>query len=121
MSESIFIKSFKNPDEVKAPNLAKAEVVDFGGKRVTRITLEPGWKWSVCNKPLAGTDSCQVSHIGVVHSGRMKIVHDDGSEKEVGPGEAYTIAPGHDAWVVGDESVHTYEFEMDSETWSGDS
>jgi hypothetical protein len=30
---------------------------------------------------------------------------DDGREKECGPGEAYVIPPGHDAWVVGDEPV----------------
>ena len=37
--------------------------------------------------------------------------HDDGTEAEIGPGQAYEIAPGHDAWVVGDESFVGYEFE----------
>ena len=30
---------------------------------------------------------------------------EDGTEKEFGPGDAYVILPGHDAWVVGDEPV----------------
>ena len=28
----------------------------------------------------------------------------DGSELEVGPGDAYIFEPGHDAWVLGDEA-----------------
>jgi hypothetical protein len=30
---------------------------------------------------------------------------DDGSEDEFGPGEVSLLPPGHDAWVVGTESV----------------
>ena len=37
--------------------------------------------------------------------------HEDGSEGEIGPGEAYVIEPGHDAWVVGDEAFVGFEFE----------
>ena len=42
--------------------------------------------------------------------GTIKIVHDDGSEMTVSAGEAFSCAPGHDAWVVGDEEVVSYEF-----------
>ena len=44
------------------------------------------------------------------------VTHEDGSSIEVGPGDAYTFAPGHDAWVVGEEQFVGYEF--DSETAS---
>lgn len=37
--------------------------------------------------------------------------HEDGSEAEVGPGEAYVIEPAHDAWVVGDERFVAFESE----------
>jgi hypothetical protein len=40
----------------------------------------------------------------------MKIVHDDGSEAEVGPGDIVAIQPGHDAWVVGDEPCVSVDF-----------
>ena len=40
--------------------------------------------------------------------------HEDGSEAEVGPGEAYVIEPGHDPWVVGDERFVAFEFESHS-------
>ena len=72
-------------------------------QRAARFTFEPGWKWSECVKPVAGTESCQVRHVGVVQSGRTHVVHEDGTEAEAGPGEAFVIEPGHDAWVVGDE------------------
>ena len=44
-------------------------------------------------------------------SGRLHVVHDDGSEVEAGPGGVYVIEPGHDAWVAGSEPVIAYEFE----------
>ena len=59
-------------------------------------------------------DSCQVRHVGVVQSGRLAVRHEDGSEVEVGPGQAYVIASGHDAWVVGDERFVALEFESRS-------
>ena len=49
--------------------------------------------------------------VGIVQSGRIAVRHDDGTEGEVGPGQAYVIEPGHDAWVVGDEAFVGFEFE----------
>jgi cupin domain len=69
-----------------------------------------GWRWSENVKPIAGTDSCQVSHLGYCISGRMRVTMNDGSEHEVGPGMAFAIAPGHDAAVVGDEACVTIDF-----------
>jgi uncharacterized cupin superfamily protein len=67
--------------------------------------------------PKVGTDSCQANHIGAVVSGRMHVVHGDGSTMEVGPGDAYVIPPDHDAWVVGDEAFVGYEFDS-AETYA---
>ena len=39
---------------------------------------------------------------------------DAAAEGEAGPGDAYVIEPGHDAWVVGDETFVGYEFESKS-------
>ena len=95
------VRTFNAPDETRRPEKTQVDVVKMGGNTAARLTLEPGWKWSECIKPLVGTESCQVRHVGVVQSGRMHVVHDDGTESEIGPGEAYVIEPGHDAWVVG--------------------
>jgi hypothetical protein len=104
-------KSFESPDETRAPDKTKVEVVDLGGVKAARMTLQPGWRWSECIKPVAGTDSCQARHVGTVLSGRIHVKHDDGTEAEMGPGEAYVIEPGHDAWIVGNEPLVGFEFE----------
>jgi hypothetical protein len=85
-------------------------VLKIGGQTIGRGTFEPGWRWSNDVKPLAGTDSCQVSHLAYVVSGRMGIRMDDGSEVKIGPGDVFACPPGHDAWVVGDQSCVSVDF-----------
>lgn len=104
-------RSFDSPDETRTPDKTKVEVVDLGGPKAARLTAQPGWKWSECIKPVVGGDSCQTRHLGVVLSGKMHIVHTDGTEGDIGAGEAYAIEPGHDAWVVGDAEFVGYEFD----------
>lgn len=105
--------SFDSPDETRTLEKTRVEVVRLGGaSTAARLSLEPGWRWSECVKPAAKTDSCQVRHLGVVQSGQLTVRHDDGSEVELGPGEAYVIEPGHDAWVTGDEPFVALEFEQ---------
>jgi hypothetical protein len=105
---------FDSPDETRTPEKTRVDVVRLGDTTAARMTFEPGWKWSECVKPVAGTDSCQVRHVGIAQSGRMVVRHEDGTEVEVGPGDAYVIEPGHDAWVVGDEGFVGFEFESRS-------
>jgi hypothetical protein len=62
-------------------------------------------------KPVVGTDSCQAHHVGFIQSGTLHVIHEDGTELELGPGSTYEILPGHDAWVVGDETCLAFEFE----------
>jgi hypothetical protein len=104
-------RDFSSPDETRTPDKTRVEVVRMGGSTAARFTFEPGWRWSECVKPVVGTDSCQVRHVGLVQTGRMAVRHEDGSEVEIEAGSAYVIEPGHEAWVVGDERVVAYEFE----------
>ena len=105
------VKNFDSPDEVRPfEGKGQAEVVVVGGRTIGRATFEPGWRWSNNVKPIAGTDSCEVSHLGYVISGRMRVFMDDGSEKEVGPGDVMAIPPGHDAEAVGDEPCVSLDF-----------
>jgi len=105
---------FESADETRTPEKTRVDVVRIGDTTAARFAFAPGWKWSECVKPVVGTDSCQVRHVGVVQSGRLVVKHEDGSEAEVGPGQAYVIEPGHDAWVVGDERFVAFEFESRS-------
>ena len=110
-------KNFDSPDETMTPEKMRVDNVDLGnGVKAARMTTQPGWKWSECIKPMIGTDTCQKNHVGVCVNGKLMVTHEDGSSIEVGPGDAYTFAPGHDAWVVGDDVFVGYEF--DSETAS---
>jgi|SRR5215212_7772413 len=107
----IQVLDFDAADETRTPEKTRVDVVHVGGSVAARMTFEPGWKWSDCIKPVAGTDSCQNRHVGVARSGRLVVRHEDGTELEIGGGAAYVIEPGHDAWVVGDEPFVGYEFE----------
>ena len=105
-------RDFNSPDESRTPDKTRSDIVHVGGAAVARLTLEPGWSWAECVKPVAGTESCQHRHLGVLQAGRMRVTHDDGTVVEINPGEAYVIEPGHNAEVVGDERLVAYEFEQ---------
>jgi quercetin dioxygenase-like cupin family protein len=97
-------KTFENPDETRPIKKGKVEILNMApGLPVMRTTFEPGWKWSECVKPVAGTESCQVPHLVYVVSGRIVVRMDDEQEIEYGPGDVGLVPPGHDAWVVGNE------------------
>ncbi|MDD7967234.1 cupin domain-containing protein [Actinomycetospora lemnae] len=99
------------PDETRTPDKTRLEVVQLGDATVARISLEPGWRWSECIKPVVGGESCQAAHLGYLVAGRLHVVADDGTEADLSAGETYRLTPGHDAWVVGDEQVVGLEFE----------
>lgn len=102
-SKKIERKSLNSPDEIKVHNKAKIETVNLGGYNITRMIVEPGWKWSKDLKPIVKTDSCQSQHIAVFISGRIMVRMNDGTEIEYGPNDIASIPPGHDGWVVGNE------------------
>lgn len=99
------VKRFSDPDEVLEFPLGRGEVVDIGGGKVVRITLQPGWRWSVHVKPATGTELCEAPHFQYIVSGRMGGRMADGTEFEVQAGEVNVLPPGHDGWVLGDEPV----------------
>jgi hypothetical protein len=98
-------KNLSQPDEKRTFDKGQVENVSVGGVTFGRATLQPGWKWSTCIKPLVKTRSCEAPHLQYHMSGRLHVVMDDGSTDEFGPGEISLIPPGHDAWVVGNEPV----------------
>lgn len=101
---------FSTPDEVRRPERTTVEIVKIADGEIGRYTFQPGWRWSECIKPVAGTETCQVEHVGYVVSGSMHVEHADGSG-DISTGDVYRIPPGHDAHVVGDEPVVVVEFQ----------
>jgi hypothetical protein len=98
-------KDLSSPDEVRTFEKGKLDLVKIGGGVVGRLTLEPGWRWSLHVKPTAGTEWCEAPHFQYHASGRLHVVMSDGTEFEVGAGEITALPQGHDAWVVGNEPV----------------
>jgi class 3 adenylate cyclase len=102
-----YVRHFSAPDELIELDTVRSEVITHGGLTVSHDTQRPGWRWSAHVRPLVGTEWCEVRHIGVVLSGRMGVLLEDGTEFEAGPLDLMDIPPGHDAWVIGDEPVET--------------
>jgi hypothetical protein len=98
-------KSFQSPDETRTFPHGQAEILKIGDAEVGRLIFQPGWRWSNDVKPIAGTESCEAPHFQYHVSGRLAIRMDDGTEFIAGPGDVTSLPKGHDAWVVGDESV----------------
>lgn len=111
MTDAIESRRMDQPDERRTPEKTNVDVVQLGNAAVARLTLQPGWRWSECIRPIVGTESCQASHLGYLVSGRLHVVADDGTETDLSAGDAYRLAPGHDAWVLGDSPVVGLEFE----------
>ncbi|HET8851141.1 MAG TPA: cupin domain-containing protein [Ktedonobacteraceae bacterium] len=97
------VKSHSTPDEVRSPEKTRNEIVRLEGFTLGRLSFEPGWRWSECIKPVVHTDSCQLSHVGYAVAGSITVRLQDGTQKTIVAGDAYSIPPGHDAWVEGDE------------------
>jgi hypothetical protein len=105
-------KNLNTPDDARSFPNGEMALVQLDGLTVARGVMQPGWKWSNDVKPLAGTESCDIPHTGIVLGGRVHVVMDDGREAEYGEGDVFVIPPGHDGWVVGDEPYVALE-------WSG--
>ena len=95
-------KRFSEPVDVRRFPNGRVDVIELDDVVVGRMTYEPGWRWSVDVKPIAGTEACLYHHVGVTLQGRLRIQMGDGTELEIGPGDVFEIPPGHDAWVLGD-------------------
>ncbi|HEY9378438.1 MAG TPA: cupin domain-containing protein [Jiangellaceae bacterium] len=96
-------RNFEEPDKTtRFPN-GYEHVIDVLGTPVGLATFQPGWRWSNDVRPLMGTDSCPLVHVGYVLSGRLHVRMNDGSTLDLEAGELCVIPSGQDAWVVGDE------------------
>lgn len=77
-------KSFDHPEQTRmfTDDTGKVDVVTVGDVAIGRGVFEPGWRWSVHVKPVAGTDSCRALHTGYILSGRLVVRMDDGDEHD---------------------------------------
>ena len=98
-------RDFMRPDEVRNFEKGRLELIHTPTGAVGRMVLSPGWRWSQHVRPIVGTELCQEAHTGYQISGRLRIQLADGTTFDAEPGQVGSVPPGHDAWVVGDETV----------------
>ena len=103
----VILKRFETPDFEKG----KFEIIHIGGLTIGRATYQPGWKWSEHVAPIAGTERCEVEHVGLVVSGHAVAAMSEEEIIDLTPGVAFFIPPTpHDSWVVGDEPYVSLHF-----------
>ena len=56
------LKSFEKPDEVREFPFGRFEIIHLDGVSLGRAIYQPGWKWSVHNAPIVGTNLCLAPH-----------------------------------------------------------
>jgi hypothetical protein len=105
------VLNFNNATVVREFPKGKVELITIGGATVGRAILEPGWRWLTSVQPLAKTKSCEAPHFQYHVSGTLHVVMDDGTEFDCRPGDISLLPMGHDAWVVGDETVVVVDFQ----------
>src|SRR5574338_631106 len=101
--QTVRVKNFDDADERLSFAMGVTSTVRIGDLVVGRTELQPGWKWSEQVKPIVGTPSCELRHIGVGISGVGKVIMDDGTETLIRAGDVFDIPPGHDQWTMGNE------------------
>lgn len=105
------VKKVSSPDDRMVMGEAGShEIMRIGDATIIHARHQPGWRWSEHIKPTVGTEWCERTHVGYVISGRERVRLRDGTEFELGPGDAYLVPPGHDAWVVGDQPCVAVNF-----------
>ena len=107
-----------NETVIKNPSVSEAKWEFLDGSKRSAVNLrtsfvgigtyEPGWRWSEHVGKQTGKES--ENHIGYILSGSFIVKSASGQELVVGPGEAFEIAPGHDAWVNGNKPCVALDF-----------
>ena len=114
----IILKNFNNPDEVRSFEKGKFELVKFSEMTIGKASYEPGWKWSRDVSPLAGTEFCEVEHLGMVLSGSATVAFKNGEIHILKKGDLFYVSPKpHDSWVVGNEKYVSLHF-LDPEKYA---
>lgn len=115
MIDSVILKRFEAPDEIREFPKGKFEIVRVGPMIIGRATYQPGWKWSEDVGAAMNEAFCCVEHVGMVVSGRATAAMkaEDGSIdiREMKQGDVFYIpALDHDSWGVGDEPYVSLHF-----------
>ena len=102
---TLFKQNIAQPHETRYFKAGgRVDFVTLGSFTLSRAIFEPGWRWSDEVTSISGTSSCMERHTGIVLSGSMEVLADDGTHVTFHSGDVFLMEPGHDAWVEGNES-----------------
>ena len=94
------LKRFDVPDRVLTFDQGRLEVITVDGMVIGRGSYAPGWRWSqTAQAPVPGEP--RPEHVGVLLSGRAKVVIAGAEEIDLTPGDFFHIVAEFDGWVVG--------------------
>ncbi len=94
------------------------ETVQAGNGRIKRLVYPPGFRWSTHLKPLVNTPLCMHAHVGFLLQGHVRGEFADGCTFEFIAPQVVVLEPGHDSWVVGDQTSIMIQFDAEAETAS---
>ena len=107
----VILRRFEQPDEIRAFEYGRFELVTLGGMTIGRATYLPGWRWSTHVGAATGATHCTVGHVGLVVSGQATAAMRDGTVYDLTAGTLFYIPPEpHDSWVVGDRPYVSLHF-----------
>lgn len=93
----------------------RVDELELTGGTLIRVRLEPGWSWTEDQQPIVGTDLCEHRHLGLCTGGTLHLRMRDGEERDIQAGDAFTIEPGHNAWVVGEEAYSALMLDVEGD------
>ncbi len=94
------IKRFDTPERVFVFDHGRLEIITVGGRVLGRGSYSPGWRWSNAARTVTRGVHRPPDHVGVVLSGRAKLVVDD-QEMDLTPGDFFHVAAEFESWVLG--------------------
>lgn len=92
------------------------DLAEVGDARIKRTIYPAGLQWSVDLRPLVGTERCDHAHVGFLAHGALRFQYADGCVVELVAPAVVDVAPGHDAWVIGDDPAVLIEVDFESTT-----
>lgn len=106
---SIIVKNLIESNQIRVfLDGSKRAAGELASAAIGLGVYQPGWKWSKHAAPQTG--EAAENHVGYIISGQMIIQDADGVQREVGPGDAFEVSPGHDGWVKGSEPCIALDF-----------
>lgn len=114
MSEALFAPLSGGSHTTFGP--VEIDVAEVGDARIKRMIYPPGLRWSVDLAPLVRTDTCEHAHAGFLAHGALHFEYPDGCAIDLTAPAVVDVAPGHDAWVVGNEPAVLIEIDFETTT-----